>query len=186
MTSAERCPVHGLPLVPGTAGTMEADCVEVDGAYLTIEEQHFPRARAFAWGRDMPDRAAVEYCEACRAALRAWQHAPASWSAKAQWMKRGYDPQHGTPVEPVEATLVHDYVWVEKWIRAMHVVGGPFALPFNGRTLDQLILDVAAEARAAGAPLTAAYRTRGGWQTIDAVDDEHGLRTLMGVNGNVQ
>ena len=168
------CEVHGEPLLDDTLPVFEAWCVEPDLSAEEIGARHFPHAETFVWGTGLPDPFPVRYCPACRDAEAAWSSAPGDWTSKAGWMRLGFDPYRGTPLTTPEATLVDDYVWIEKWVRAVEGLGLlPWMVSLGScRTIEEYVLREVEAARAEGAPLDAVCRRQGAWQTVAQVRQE--------------
>lgn len=179
MTDPTTCPVHGDVLVPGTAETVDMNryhSIDFDDSAVLLAEEHFPHARTSLYTLT-PASNEVRYCPTCRAAQRAWTRDGLAWTTKHALADAGYDPFKGTPIPRVHATLVSDYVTIEKWMRALHALRTLSVLfPMHKyASLDDAILDVVARARAAGAPLNATREREGRWMTIDEEDFDAAL-----------
>jgi hypothetical protein len=96
-------------------------------------------------------------------------------------MKAGYDPFRGRDYPRVEASIVDDYVTLEKWIRALAKLGYlSIVMPSGvGMALDDIIHQEAKRARADVAPLNATRKVSEEWMTDDVEDLEAAL-LIMG------
>ena len=179
-----RCEVHGDELQPGVAETFDLtgyQCVHPDDAFEMLREACFPNARELVYGWHK-EPSPVEFCPSCRDALRAWRTAPPhDWGEKHSLMRIGYDPFRGVGVPAVEASLVTDYVLVEKWLRAVQALGllAFVGLPQGASSLDEAILAEAAAARRDNAPLDAIRRVKGRWLTAGE-ESSGAIRLLIG------
>ena len=183
MTHTEACRVHGDPLVPGTArplGLGTGATISWDDAFILLSEAHFPNARDVVQ-TDHSEPVPVRYCPGCRAASSAWSRAPGNWSARWSLAELGYDPYRGDAAPTVEATLVDDYVWIEKYCRARYLISGAllFFVHRGHQTVEELILATVARARENAAPLDATHEAHGHWHTLTELDDT-AVRMVMG------
>jgi hypothetical protein len=178
----DSCPVHGEPLVRGTVRSFDHrqfHSVSFDDACIVVEMANFPTARMTSLEPHIDSEG--DFCQSCRDAQNVWSRDGISWSAKAALMELGYDPFRGHDYPRVEATLVSDYVVMEKWIRAMAKLRLlVFIVPSAaGRPLDDVIREEVERARSEGAPLNATRKAHGGWMTDDVEEIEAAL-LMMG------
>lgn len=165
------CSVHGEALLDDSIPVFQAWCMEPPPGTDEVARTRYPNANTFVWGTGLPDPYPVKYCPACRAAEAAWSGVGDRVLTAEQLMRLGCDPERGVPARTPEATLVDDYVWIEKYVRTVVALGyAPYMLPIGaGRTVDEYIQEQVGAARAEQAPADAVYRTKDGWRTVDQI-----------------
>lgn len=182
---APLCDVHGEPLRDDAIPVFEAWCMEPPPGSGEVARTRYPNANTFVWGTGLPDPYPVKYCPACRAAEAAWSGVGDDELTAEQLMRLGCDPERGSIARTPAATLVDDYVWIEKYVRTVVALGyAPYVLPIGpGRTADEYILEQVRAARAEKAPPDAVYRTKDGWRTLDRIPQAE-LRRALALGGD--